>query len=269
MSWPGPVFVLESAGSLPLRTSTPLPLRLLESSPYFGRSSMPASVPHTSFDSYIAANDEWQVNGRRATRSQRDRMLAAFRSHDSFPPRETPTQCGFCRTRMETPNFRRENPELEEWHVDRIYSLAHCPYCCHWKFWASESTNKCMDAPTNVVAESVARKFDKPLPEGCATELAIQLRQNCSLWHSIDPRRMERFVADLFRANYQHVEVIHVGKPGKGRKDMQKEEGRKKEEKGRKGRREEGKKGHAMQIGNAWSRGLFAEPTHQHPRNRL
>lgn len=175
---------------------------------------MPASAPHVSFDSYIAANDEWTVNGRRATRRQRDRMMTAFQSHDSSFPWATPTHCGFCKTRMETPSFRSENPELEEWHVDRTYSLAHCPYCCHWKFWASESTNKCMDAPTNVIAESVARKFDASLPEGCTTELALQLRQDSSLWHSIDPRRMERFVADLFRANYGHVEVIHVGKPG-------------------------------------------------------
>ncbi|HEX4610038.1 MAG TPA: restriction endonuclease, partial [Urbifossiella sp.] len=30
----------------------------------------------------------------------------------------------------------------------------------------------------------------------------------------MSPRDTERFVADIFRANYRHAEVVHVGKPG-------------------------------------------------------
>ena len=179
---------------------------------------MSASVPHAAFDSYVHADWVWRVNGKRASKRKEGHLTDLIQSDEGIDLLTTPwtaaIPCDYCQTPMETPGFRRESPEPEEWHVDRCYNLAHCPYCCHWKFRASESTNKCMDAPTSVIAESVARKFDAALPEGCTTELAVHLRQSSSLWHSIEPRRMERLVADLFRANYGQVEVIHVGKPG-------------------------------------------------------
>lgn len=187
---------------------------------------MPAAVQHSDFDSYVHAGWVWHVNGKRASKRKEVRLQELFESDEAMDRIHSPwsqaTLCEYCQTPMDTPSFRHENLEeddgrvdlKDEWRLDRIYSLAHCPYCCHWKFRANEGTNKCMDAPTNVIAESVARKFDQSLPEGCTTELAVQLRQNSSLWHSVEPKRMERLVADLFRANYQHVEVIHVGKPG-------------------------------------------------------
>lgn len=30
----------------------------------------------------------------------------------------------------------------------------------------------------------------------------------------IDPRRLEILVCDIFRANFRHAEVVHVGRPG-------------------------------------------------------
>ena len=71
-----------------------------------------------------------------------------------------------------------------------------------------------MNASTCAVAESIAKKFDASVPEECAAELALHFRRNEVLWHTLDPRRMERLVADIFKANYRDAEVMHVGKPG-------------------------------------------------------
>jgi len=122
--------------------------------------------------------------------------------------------CGFCNRPMETPIFRKPFTPNGDWVVERCFRLANCPNCCAWQFSAGESTNKCMDAPKTVIAESVARTFETPIPEGCAGEVAQWLRRDPSIWHTMSPSDMERFVAAVFRANYRCAEVTHVGKPG-------------------------------------------------------
>jgi hypothetical protein len=71
-----------------------------------------------------------------------------------------------------------------------------------------------MDAPTTALAVSVAKKFDHSLPMGCLHELAQHFRQHPIAWNTIAPTRLERLIADVFRANFAPCEVHHVGKPG-------------------------------------------------------
>ena len=80
--------------------------------------------------------------------------------------------------------------------------------------------NKCMDPHQTVLVSSVTKKFDLDLPEGCFTELAQDLRRHPHRWHSLNPKRMEKLVAEIFRANHETAEVIHVGKPCDGGVDV-------------------------------------------------
>jgi hypothetical protein len=71
-----------------------------------------------------------------------------------------------------------------------------------------------MDPNDTIFVTSVAAKFSPSLPKACSDELAQQLRRRSTSWHDLSPKCMETLVADIFRANYQHSEVIHVGRPG-------------------------------------------------------
>jgi len=179
---------------------------------------MPISQPHVTFDSIVHADWIWMVNGKRASERRASSLSDKFESDDEMSPfyADWPRGlvCAFCRMPMETPTVRFPLKSSSDWEVERCYRLANCPNCCHWEFRGGESTNKCMDAPTVVVAASVAKKLDTPLPKMCSAELALLLRRDPSLWHSMEPTRMERLVADIFRANYRNAEVFHVGKTG-------------------------------------------------------
>ena len=64
------------------------------------------------------------------------------------------------------------------------------------------------------------RKFDPRAPEGCMQELAMYLRQNPNHWGSIDPTSLEKIVAEIWRQNYAHSDVLHVGRPNDGGVDV-------------------------------------------------
>ena len=40
----------------------------------------------------------------------------------------------------------------------------------------------------------------------------MHIRQDPYRLHFVNPKRFEKFVADVFRANYTNAEVVHVGK---------------------------------------------------------
>ena len=101
-----------------------------------------------------------------------------------------------------------------DWRSTCEYYLLHCVNCCHWQFGECERVRGSGAFVRLNELTPVARKFDAPIPDGCAAEVAQHLRRDPTLWHSMGPRDMERFVADIFRANYRHAEVVHVGRPG-------------------------------------------------------
>ncbi|MBN9517807.1 restriction endonuclease [bacterium] len=201
---------------------------------------MPRSTPHTSYDvistrEYRWAADSpyskdwldewgetprqflWRVNGQIATQAENivfDEYYAG--SSPRGPFRMAPLAfCSFCESPMEKAEFAEPNDiPYRGGSFKREYYLVNCDFCYHWAFGARENSNRYSAAPVLVEANSVARKFGTHFPEGCAAELAQQLRLDPSLWHTIAPRDMERFVADIFRANYRHADVVHVGKSG-------------------------------------------------------
>jgi hypothetical protein len=90
--------------------------------------------------------------------------------------------------------------------------LWRCAKCAFWQILATEYLGR--PGILGVAAASIACSFEDTLPEGCRQELAQHLTRNPALWQQISATRLEKFVADIFRANYTNAEVIHVGKPG-------------------------------------------------------
>lgn len=123
----------------------------------------------------------------------------------------------FCLTKSDDPDANAD--EERSW-LGRRYRFLRCLRCGHWEFLGSETTDQCMDDACSILVQSVAAKFDPSLPTACAQELAQELRRRPDAWHMVNPRRMELFVADIFRANHRHSEVIHVGRRGDGGKDV-------------------------------------------------
>jgi hypothetical protein len=83
--------------------------------------------------------------------------------------------------------------------------------------WTGEG---CPPPPEQRACISKLREFNTRLPDSCSTELAQYLRSKPDGWHRYDPKRFEKLVADIFRANHASSEVIHVGKPDDGGVDV-------------------------------------------------
>lgn len=172
-----------------------------------------APRPHTTFDCATSSGSiAWQLNGDQETTEEDGDAL-----HETCSgPQWFEGQCPYCAVPLERADFSDGDLSQAdgEWELERHYGLQSCSNCAYWSFRSREFTNRCMDEPLSVLASSVARKFDACPPPGCSAELAQQLRQRPNYWHDLDPRAMERFVADVFRANYEPCEVVHVGRPG-------------------------------------------------------
>ena len=124
-------------------------------------------------------------------------------------------ECAYCSTQL----IKVENNTLEK-EMHRDYCLWYCDYCRFWQARVYSAFRACISPPDNWAYISKLREFDKNLPEGCSEELALHIRSNPDLLHSFNPTRFEKFVADVFRANYTQAEVLHVGKPGDGGVDV-------------------------------------------------
>lgn len=101
--------------------------------------------------------------------------------------------------------------------------LESCPYCNYWTWHYFEFADLgrwSLTAYGFTAMLGKLREFDSTLPEGCTHELVSQIRQNPKRWHLLEPKALERLVADIFRANYDYAEVTHVGKPDDGGIDV-------------------------------------------------
>lgn len=123
--------------------------------------------------------------------------------------------CAYCSTQL----IKVENETLEE-NMHRDYCLWYCDYCRFWQARIYSAFRACMPPSDNWVYISKLREFDTNLPEGCSEELAMHIRQHPNLLHFFNPTRFEKFVADVFRANYTNTEVLHVGKSHDGGVDV-------------------------------------------------
>jgi hypothetical protein len=166
---------------------------------------------HSHWDFASFEYPGWRVNGKRV-----QKPLCAFLDSlidDNLQAWPLAT-CPCCNAALQTVALCPEPDEAKHWYVNGDYAIQVCHHCAFWQWRSSEGTNKCMDEPITTLAASVIKRFDPELPAECSTELACQLRRDASRWHEIAPARLERLVADIFRANYSGAEVVYVGRPG-------------------------------------------------------
>lgn len=160
----------------------------------------------------------WHLDGDRPRRYVAVQAMELFLAMTRTATEQR--HCPFCRLPMQVCGTPEADHELYcVGDSDLIgFGLEVCPRCACWRFWSANY--QCMDEPLYVVAASVAAQFNPELPDGCAAELAQALRQSPHRWHETTPTGLERFVANIFRANYGPCEVMHMGGTGDGGIDV-------------------------------------------------
>lgn len=118
--------------------------------------------------------------------------------------------CPFCSIRLSIFAYDSEG----------IAFLKTCRNCAYWQSFYDRGTY--CDSRSSIYSAFISkgREFESKLPESCLSEAAQMIRRKQQIWNTIEPRRLEELVADIFRANYSECEVIHVGQPGDGGVDV-------------------------------------------------
>lgn len=99
---------------------------------------------------------------------------------------------------------------------DAIYQM----WACTCGYWQSAYLDFAGGALGGSIVTSKLATFEESLPPGVSLEVAIALQQRRKCLSEISPRLLEQLVAAIFRANYEHTEVRHVGRPGDGGIDV-------------------------------------------------
>ena len=125
-------------------------------------------------------------------------------------------KCPYCSTKL----LKVKDDVIQE-DSHRDYCLWYCQNCRFWQARLySDPHRACIPPPDHWAYLSKLRKFNTNLPDGCSNELALHIRSHPDLLYSFNPTRFEKFVADVFRANYTNAEIVHVGKPNDGGIDV-------------------------------------------------
>ena len=111
--------------------------------------------------------------------------------------------------------------EEDDFQVGREFELWYCRNC---RFWQSRIISAldghCMPGPQTGAYVAKLRKFDPALPNDCASEIAQHIRRKPEFLHTCHPTHLEKLVVEVFRYNYDHADVIHVGKTDDGGIDV-------------------------------------------------
>lgn len=164
---------------------------------------------HSAFDLVLHSNWNWYVNNKKIKYKNRDIFEDSFSMHDNLAIES----CPFCQTPMRRTWYSTVNKGDDNYDNGK-FILKFCIKCAYWKFSGSDYSEACMDSPTNIIASSLAAKFDRNPPAGCSAELAQFIVRNPNYLNEINPIRLESLVADVFKQNHRLCEVRHVGRPG-------------------------------------------------------
>jgi hypothetical protein len=118
--------------------------------------------------------------------------------------------CPFCSTRLSIFDYSSEG----------IAFLKTCRNCAYWQSFYDPRFSYDPRSSTYSAFISKGREFESKLPESCLSEAAQMIRRKQQIWNTIEPRKLEGLVAEVFRANYSDSEVIHVGQPDDGGVDV-------------------------------------------------
>ena len=166
-------------------------------------------MQHSAFDLVLNDNWEWNINNEEVEEDNHDYLNMEFYDHNNLRIEF----CPFCQIPMKR-KWHSLKDKNEDNYERQKFILKFCIKCAYWKFSGLESSPRCMVAPTNIIATSLAAKFDEVSPDGCSSELAQYITRNPNYLNKINPHRLESLVADIFQANYKNCEVRHVGRPG-------------------------------------------------------
>ena len=124
--------------------------------------------------------------------------------------------CPFCGSKLVIANH---SEDIKDFDYEFVY-VAECANCGFWQSLISQHNYYDYD-PYQWDAEiSKLTEFSEVMPHGCKHELAQYLKANPTYWNAISPRNLELLVADIFKANHNTCEVIHVGQPNDGGVDV-------------------------------------------------
>lgn len=124
--------------------------------------------------------------------------------------------CPFC--------SRQFNTLLSDYFDGGSGLVSRCINCGHWVSSYFPPDDCVYDGSGTIMPNKARlgklRSFETVIPDGCASELSQHFRRDTDKFHVLPPRRLEKFVADVFKANYVGAEVIHVGQPNDGGVDV-------------------------------------------------
>lgn len=169
-------------------------------------------MPHDTI--YNNKQGELFINGRLIQNDNKYADALAWLD-SSFYGVSTCPYCKFSIVRA----FHEDDPPNDWPHVGESAFVVECQNCGFWQsYWEGKQ-----DFPGECEWEGQMSKlseFPENIPDECIDELAQYLKAHPSYWHIIKPGKLEKLVADIFRANYSNSEVIHVGQPYDGGVDV-------------------------------------------------
>jgi Restriction endonuclease len=191
-------------------------------------SKLPDSM--TEYDSLVVWPDKCEINKFNIGKDEYDYIYRwIYRKFLSM------SECPFCSTHFLTAEYKRQEcHDLSHCKsvIQTFNYLRSCPNCAYWDWSNRDFIERMPPGSTNTqenISETLMmskfciskmREFDVTLPEGCEKELALAIRRNNRIWHTIDPYKFERFVSSVFKANFADCEVMHVGKSDDGGVDI-------------------------------------------------
>ena len=204
-----------------------------------GNSSRVSWSPRASHDALdfkgLFEYDRFAFDRDTLERNNRVVLKPFYRAFQQFGEKPVTTQplagksCPHCDAPTVLQESYETNQEILEdgFHNDEsdelLASLGVCPNCRFWRWHYLTSFFHNRGGVYSIRYRSAMPKieaFNPVLPDGCSQEIAQQMRRNPAVYHSINSQCFEKLVADVFRANHKNAEVIHVGRPHDGGKDI-------------------------------------------------
>lgn len=180
-----------------------------------------------AYDHLDPARDEPKINGLPIAGPAQASLVRDWFEHLFV----SLTACPCCSSQLANAHLECTTDDLmrmdgEARHAQRFEThevLWYCSNCRYWQYHHHFSVIRnsiLQGCGEDACYISKLREFDERVPEECGTELSQLLRRSPAKWHSLDPEGMEKLVAEVFRANYAHADVMHVGRPDDGGIDV-------------------------------------------------
>jgi hypothetical protein len=169
-------------------------------------------MPYDQF--YVSETGDLFINNRQVIKHDECDTILGWIQNDFYGI----GACPFCNSRVIRADHFDEEP------ADWLYSgeyvfVVECQNCGFWQScWCGVQ-----ESPGDEEWEghmSKLSEFPEDIPEGCLQEYAQYLKTHPNHWNEINPLNLEQLIADIFRANYQVSEVIHLGQPNDGGVDV-------------------------------------------------